>query len=64
MCLKYVEYNIVKQQGGHHHPLLEVDHDSSTWKYTSLQAMILVPQLKTRQPDFSALSSSSFINSK
>ena len=58
MYLMYGEYDIFKQQGGHHHPLLEVDHDNSIWKYTFLQAMILVLQPKTRQSDFSAFSSS------
>lgn len=60
MYLTYGEYGIIKQQEGQHYPLLEVD-DNGIWKYTSMEAMILVPQLKTRQSDFRALSSSSLI---
>lgn len=47
MYLMYGEYGIVKQQGEHHQIFPVVD-DNSIRKYTFLEAMILVPQQKTR----------------
>lgn len=56
MYLMYGEYDIVKQQGEHHQTLLGVD-DNSIRKYTFLEAMILVPQWKTRLSDSVSYSS-------
>lgn len=60
MYLMYGEYGIVKQQGEHHQISPVVD-DNSIKKYTFLEAMILVPQQKTRLSIFSTLFSSSFV---
>lgn len=60
MYLMYGEYDMAKQQGEQHQTLPVAD-DKSIRKYTFLEAVILVPQQKTRLSDFSVPFSSSFV---